>query len=298
MADVTTRSSGIPTRRAPLPDTSRGERSASTAQHPLRTRALAGATEVAVVGALLCGYLVARAAAQPDDPGAAVERTLSLVRLERALSVFREVDVQRMVIGRQALVEVANAIYLFGMHPVLLAVASWLYARDPRHFRFIAAVMLVSGAIRVAGYYLWPAAPPRLLAGFGHDLGFVDTLHAPQATLRDRQPAFLVNDYAAIPSYHFAWMLLPAIALWIHTRSRMARAATVAVLASMCWAVVVTGNHLFTDLVLGIVALAVAWLAVEALARPWPRLLSAPAAVRRSAVVRPTSDREPREEVR
>ena len=73
------------------------------------------------------------------------------------------------------------------------------------------------------------------------------------------QPGPLVNDYAALPGYHFAWVALMGAGLWTATSRRHIRLIAVTFNALMFWAIVVTGNHLFFDMALGPIAVAACW---------------------------------------
>ena len=48
----------------------------------------------------------------------------------------------------------------------------WLYLRRNNHYYFIRNAIFVADGIALAGFTLFPAAPPRFLT----DLGFTDTL--------------------------------------------------------------------------------------------------------------------------
>jgi hypothetical protein len=79
------------------------------------------------------------------------------------------------------------------------------------------------------------------------------------------QPGPFVNDYAAIPSFHFGWIALASAALWITTESRLVRAAAVAMSILMWWAVTVTGNHFFFDMIMGGLVVGFAWVLVASI---------------------------------
>ena len=240
---------------------------------PKRRGALVVTAEMTATTLLVGLYLVARALVRPTDTEAAVQRTLSVVAWEQRFGLFREPDWQRLMLGFRPAVELANTVYVFGMHPVMLGIGAWLCARRHRQFVRVRRVLVVSSVVGVVAYGLWPAAPPRLLAVAGHDLGFVDTLHGGADTgVVDRQPGVLRNDYAALPSYHFAWVLLMAAGLWAGTRRWSVRLTAGAYCGLMWWAIVVTGNHLFVDMALGVLAITASWLLVSCLAvaaRPW-----------------------------
>jgi hypothetical protein len=209
-------------------------------------------------------YFLIRAS-HPDDGWQSVRRSLAIIRLESHVGVFREPSIQQWFLPHEWAIDVANTVYVWGMYPVLIAVAIWLAFHDLRSFRYVRNVMLVSACLGVAGYWLIPAAPPRLLDAYGFHYGFVDTIHQSTAPARDYQPGFFKNPYAALPSFHFAWVALAGAAVWTNTRSRALRAAAAAFCLVMFWAIIVTANHFFFDLLLGVLTVLIAWLITKGL---------------------------------
>jgi PAP2 superfamily len=104
-------------------------------------------------------------------------------------------------------------------------------------------------------------APPRLF-----DPVFVDTVTERSYSYRVLQPPAFVNRYAAVPSLHFGWNLLVAIAWFRIGRTRAWRVAAIAMPAAMAWAVVATANHWVFDVAAGAVV-ALSGLAVEVASR-------------------------------
>jgi hypothetical protein len=120
-------------------------------------------------------------------------------------------------------------------------------------------VMFISMVIGVIFYYTLPAAPPRLMALHGYDLGFVDTIFGGGTAVSYSQPSLIRNDYAAIPSFHFGWIALASAAIWVNTESRALRGVAVVLAIAMSWSIVASANHFFIDMVLGGLVIAVAW---------------------------------------
>jgi hypothetical protein len=146
---------------------------------------------------------------------------------------------------------------------VLAVVAAWLWWRGRERFLFMRNVMFVSMVIGVVFYYALPAAPPRLMALHGYNLGFVDTIFGGDTAVSYAQPSLIRNDYAAIPSFHFGWIALASAAIWVNTRSRLLRTTAVLLAIAMTWAIVASANHLFIDMAIGGLVIAVAWIAVR-----------------------------------
>ncbi|MFQ5380284.1 MAG: phosphatase PAP2 family protein [Dehalococcoidia bacterium] len=214
---------------------------------------------------------------RPDDVDQSVARSLHLIRFEQQVGLFQEVRWQEAFIGHATIMSAANQIYAWGHYPVMLATAIWLFFfKGPTRFRFARNVVAISAILGIASYYLLPTAPPRLMAAHGYDFGFVDTVFGAASDVDYFQPEPFVNDYAALPSFHFGWMALSAAVLWVNTRRLLVRALAVIMPVVMWWAVTVTGNHYFFDMVFGGVVVAAAWLVVAAFARaPLPRAFAA-----------------------
>ena len=203
-------------------------------------------------------YFLARGVA-PERIDSAVSLTTRLIAIEQSLDVFAEPRIQELSIRSHAVQEVANFIYAYLHFPVLAVVGVWLWWRGRERFLFMRNVMFVSMLIGVIFYYALPAAPPRLMALHGYDLGFTDTVFGGNTAVSYAQPSLIRNDYAAIPSFHFGWIALAAAAIWVNTRSRALRALAVLLSVAMTWAIVASANHLFIDMVLGGAVIAVSW---------------------------------------
>ncbi|MBA4181356.1 MAG: hypothetical protein C0506_12265 [Anaerolinea sp.] len=237
-----------------------------------RARIRLAASEILGTAAIMVAYFLLRGIRPPDAEGS-VMRSLAVIRFEQQIGIFQEVRWQAMFLPHQNLMAIANWVYAWGHYPVMLVIALWLVVKDPARFRFIRNVLLLSATVGVISYWLLPAAPPRLMEIHGYDFGFQDTVHGAQSTVSYFQPGPFVNDYAALPSFHFGWILLSSLAIWANTVDRYARAGAIAMSAVMWWAVTVTGNHYFFDMVFGGLVVVLAWLAVDALGRrrasPW-----------------------------
>lgn len=214
---------------------------------------------------LLMGVYFLIRGQRPDDVDSAVARSLAIVRFEQQIGIFTEVRWQEFFLPYGWLMKVANLIYAWGHYPVMAAIAVWLVLKDPSRFRFMRNVLLVSAVIGIAAYYALPTAPPRLMEIHGYDFGFVDTVHNVSSNVSYFQPSWFVNDYAAVPSFHFGWIALSSAAIWANTNNRWVKAGAVSMSLAMWWAVTVTGNHYFFDMVMGGVVVAFSWMLVTAL---------------------------------
>jgi len=198
--------------------------------------------------------------------GLAADRSLDafanayqVINLEEKLGVFRELSLQRFVISRGDLIDFFNLIYFYGLFPLLLPTALWLYLRRPRIYDLARNAFLVSGAIAVCFYVLMPTAPPRLIG-----MGFLDTLGTSFTPAYGSIPG--VNHYAAMPSMHVGWNFLLAVAIYLALEGKM-RFLVLALPLLMFTATVVTGNHYFLDGVLGVCVAATGLLLANQLER-------------------------------
>ncbi|MCC6381363.1 MAG: phosphatase PAP2 family protein [Dehalococcoidia bacterium] len=210
-----------------------------------------------VVGVLLVYFVVRGQAPAPE--GFAVTVTEWLVQLERDTHTFWEPRVQEISIQWHAVQEVANFVYAYLHFPVLIVVGTWLWFRGRQRFLFMRNVMFISMVFGLLFYYLVPAAPPRLLALHGYDLGFTDTVFGGNTAVTYAQPSLILNNYAAVPSFHFGWIALASAAIWVNSGNWLLRAVGVLLSVVMSWAIVASANHLFVDMALGGAIVGFSW---------------------------------------
>jgi membrane-associated phospholipid phosphatase len=205
--------------------------------------------EVLLVG---IGYLIysqVRGLAA-DRTGDAFQTAMWIVDLERNLGFFEELALQQLILSYEGLIEPFNIIYFYGLFPLIIPTAIWLFIKQRPTYILLRNAFLISGGIAVVFYLLTPTMPPRLLPGFG----FVDTaLGHPFVPTYSSIPG--VNHYAALPSMHVGWNFLVTFGL-VGTLGRTPlRILVLAIPLTMFFSTVVTGNHYFFD---GIAGLSVA----------------------------------------
>jgi membrane-associated phospholipid phosphatase len=194
------------------------------------------------------GYEVVRGLVATDGPAPYADAR-RIIGLERALHVFAEPRIQAWVGGHAAwLLDIADWTYL-NAHFVLTAGALvFIYLRRNDSYALVRDAFLVAMLIALLGYCLYPTAPPRLMPQWG----FSDSIRQFTGVDPERGvPGLLLNPYAAVPSMHVCFAVLiagPMSRLVRHPRARLLwRLYPVAIVS----VVVVTGNHYFTDVLLG-----------------------------------------------
>jgi hypothetical protein len=109
----------------------------------------------------------------------------------------------------------------------------------------------------LAGFALYPLAPPRLLPGAGY-LDTVELFHT-WGSLASPSIASQSNQFAAMPSLHVAWALWAGISVFRCARTRTVRWLGPVYPVLTFLVVVGTANHYIVDAVAGAATLAVAF---------------------------------------
>jgi hypothetical protein len=191
----------------------------------------------------------------------AIDHAYTLLELERSLGIAHEADLQQWVGGHPWLDETMSRLYIFGHWPVIAATLAWLLWKHHDRFRLFRNAMVISGAIGMFFFLLFPTAPPRLLTG----MGFVDTVMRDTTAYRVLQPPAFTNQYAAMPSLHVGWNLLMGIAIFITTRRLLCRIFAILMPLTMYIATILTANHFILDGVAGAI-IALGGLAIASVA--------------------------------
>lgn len=204
------------------------------------------AREVFVVGVALTLYAAVRAIIT-FNTGRAFEHAHQLIDVERAIGLFHEPAIQQAIERIGWLDQIFNQIYIFGLWPVVIATLVWLPLRHREAYFTYRNALLISGAIGLVIFLLFPVAPPRFLPGYG----FVDTVTLHTHVYRLTEPPSLTNEYAAMPSLHVGWNLLMGMAIVRHARWWPVRALAVAMPLILYAATIITANHLLIDGIAG-----------------------------------------------
>jgi PAP2 superfamily len=215
-----------------------------------------------LAGLYLAGEL-ARGVARGGEPTAEAHAA-TIVRLERRLHVFDEATIQHaadLVGGLPTLLGYAYvSLHLVGTVGVLV----WAYRRHRDAYARLRNTLVLAGGLAIAGYALFPTAPPRLVVS-----GIEDTVSRSTAIdLHSTLVSSLYNPYAAIPSVHIVFSVIVGVAVARLARPPLWRMAGALYPVLVLLVIVATGNHFFFDAAAGAAVAGIA-LAATALA---PRL--------------------------
>ena len=152
------------------------------------------------------------------EPWRAFANATALFRFETGLGIDWEGSIQAVVLRSQVLVDLANAVYIYGHWPVLIGAGILLFHYRREHYYRLRNVCLVTGLVGLVIFAIFPVAPPRLT-----DLPVIDTVTRDSEGYRQILPPALVNQFAAMPSFHAGWNLLVGIVVFEASRHWLLR---------------------------------------------------------------------------
>ncbi len=234
-----------------------------------------------------------------DRPETAYRHALDVIDAQRYLGIFWEDNMNQWIADRKFWAQTANIVYFWLHFPLIIAFGIYLYYGQRKKYTLMRDAFLLSGAIALVIYWLYPVAPPRVLPALADQFD----LNAPAyvGVFRDTVQEYLgygyqaqstqafVNPYAAMPSLHFGWdLLLGAGIVWASWRQPwMWLTLPIGIFRplSQIPAITATANHFFLDAAAGAVVAAVGFAVALALRRlvyppliralersPWPAL--------------------------
>lgn len=219
-----------------------------------RRAALAGLARDLAPVALVFAVCPLVALAYPTDPAAALRAAGWIAGLEADLGLAVEGDWSRWLAGHASVATVAAVFYLFVHLPATAGALIWLRVDRPERFARARDGLVAAQGLTVAGYLLWPVAPPRLAEPTGTP-GAVSELMGSGA---DGVSAALQSPYAAMPSGHVAFAVIVGLVLWTERRSVPSWLA-LAYPALVSAVVIATANHWVLDVIGGVAVAVLGW---------------------------------------
>ena len=198
------------------------------------------------------------------SPSKALKNAEKIIDLEKSIGTFKELQVQDFFIDWEWFIQFWNVFYGTFHFGVTIFTLVWLYIKFPAKYSHQRFLLLSSTGAALIGFSLFPLMPPRLLSNCG-DFGacltntypFVDTLSKigglwsfDSGTMQK-----VSNQFAAMPSLHFAWSFWCAVALYPILKSRKTKFLIYIDPIATTFSVIVTANHYWVDLVGGIACL-------------------------------------------
>ncbi|MXW42993.1 MAG: phosphatase PAP2 family protein [Acidimicrobiia bacterium] len=177
---------------------------------------------------------------------AAFNNAYDLITFQSWLKLDFEAWAQSAVLDYRWVVTFFNWVYVWLHWPMLLGTLLALYHFNRQRYTLMRNAMIVSGALGLMFFVLFPVAPPRFFAGF------TDTVAELSSSYKFLQPPSIVNKYAAMPSFHVGWNVLAGVVIFRSTKSIAVRIFAVSSPLLMSIAVILTGNHWIVDGFVGI----------------------------------------------
>ena len=172
----------------------------------------------------------------------------ALLRLESTLNLDWEMPLQQAFLSHLHLaVHLLNFAYAWGYWLILAGSFGYLYLRHRAAYCRLRNAMIISGLLGFFIFAGYPAAPPRLAS-----VGILDTAQLAHSVLEEvTRPSALTNENAAIPSFHFGWILLCGVCLAETLKRPVSKALVLLLPVIMGLTIIVTGNHYVVDAVAG-----------------------------------------------
>jgi len=191
--------------------------------------------------------------AVPEQKHEALRNADWIWRTEHHLGIAVEQSVNHTVNSATWLIIGMNYYYATLHFVVTLAVLIWLYRVHPGRYAATRLVLFATTCVALAGYYLCPLAPPRLM----HGGGFIDTVmvHQTWGSMASGDLKTMSNQYAAMPSMHIGWALWCGLTIFALARVPWVRILGLLYPTATLIVIVATANHFWLDAVGGILCL-------------------------------------------
>lgn len=197
------------------------------------------------------------------DPDVALTNALRVIDLEKAMGLYVEADIQGWFLDSGWFLRIWNIFYGTFHFVVTGAAMVLLYLKYPADYPRFRTIGLATTGLALVGFALFPLMPPRLLGECGPfggcvDSTYVDSLavHGGWWSFSDGPMEAVSNQYAAMPSLHFAWAFWSYLVLAPRVRSTAAKVAITLYPWITVFAIVVTANHYWIDALAGGLVLA------------------------------------------
>ncbi|WP_371632513.1 phosphatase PAP2 family protein [Streptomyces sp. NBC_01259] len=192
--------------------------------------------------------------AVPEQKAAALANADWIWSAERFMGIAVERSVNHAVNSVTWLIVSMNYYYATLHFIVTIGVLVWLFRRHPGRYAAARLALFATTAAALAGYYLYPLAPPRLMNGST----FIDTVmvHQTWGSMASGNFKNMSNQYAAMPSMHIGWSLWCGLTVFALASAPWAKILGLLYPVVTLMVIVSTANHFWLDAVGGMACLA------------------------------------------
>lgn len=201
----------------------------------------------------------------------------TVIAIERAVGMYHEESLQDLFLDNRLFMQFWNVFYGTFHFVVTIFAMVFTYRRFPGRYQLWRNTLAFTTGLALIGFSLFPLMPPRLLDacapasvyGACAGYGFTDSLAVYGGLWSFDSGAMekVSNQFAAMPSLHFAWSMWCFLVLYGSMKSTWAKVLVAAYPWLTLFAIMVTANHFWLDAVGGAVILAIGFLLGSALTR-------------------------------
>ena len=197
---------------------------------------------------------------RPVSINEAFHNARRVIGFERTLGLFHEAQIQHAFLGHRFLIRLLDDWYGSTHFVVTAAVLGVLFFAYPQRYRLWRDTLAAATGLALIGFAFFPLMPPRLLPAH---YGFTDTLQVVGGLWNFNSGPInhLSDQYAAMPSLHFAWALWAGLAISSVARPLWQRVLAWCYPAVTVLCVLVTANHYLSDTAAGAGIVALGYLA-------------------------------------
>lgn len=216
--------------------------------------------ELITIGLFYGAYTLVRNQGIKHESGRiAREHADQVIRFEKFLGSFHEETIQGWFLDNHRFIQFWNVFYGTAHFIVTIVAIVWLFRFGKSRYPTWRNTLAVTVALALLGFTFYPLMPPRLLPA---DFGFVDTLQQIGGLWSFDSGAMskISNQYAAMPSLHFAWSSWCALVLTPMIKQTWGKVLMISYPFVTLFCIIVTGNHYWADALGGAVVLGLGYL--------------------------------------
>ena len=173
-----------------------------------------------------------------------------VIALERNLGLFVEESIQDAFLGYRFFLQIWNVFYGTFHFWITGYALIYLFRKQPARYSLWRNTIIFATLLALIGFSWFPLMPPRLLDSCGQfgacaSYGFVDTLASYGGLWSFDSGAMeqISNQYAAMPSLHFAWAMWTFLVLYPHMKHRWSKVLIAIYPWTTLFASIGTANH-------------------------------------------------------
>ena len=196
--------------------------------------------EMAICGGLLVVYRTIRTVTR-TDLRTAFGNANEVISFERWLGLPFEDNLQSFLLDHPTLIKLLNHYYIWFHFPAAIGLLLWLYLRHHDRYHPVRNLMAFVTFAALIIHLVYPLAPPRMMTGF------VDTMREFGPSIYPKNALDgAANQIAAMPSLHFGWALIEAMAVISVLKSHWRWLFAIHP-ALMALSIIATANHWWID---------------------------------------------------